>query len=134
MRPAPPDKLVAAHAETRWGLPLSVVAPLFLQRKPAAQPKKESTLAGDIPDVFDQSGAIIAPPVSESPIFEAPPPPPAAPASVAPAPAAPAAPRAGTEFVERPKPARHVPAKPGAARDLAELFGQPAKRTWMPIQ
>jgi predicted regulator of Ras-like GTPase activity (Roadblock/LC7/MglB family) len=130
MQPPPSEELVAAHAETRLGLPLSVVAPLFLQRKGAPAKKKASNAAEEIPDLFYQGDgsepplpASFTPPPVAAPVTqvttvrsESVPTTVSAPAS---APAAPPAPVADAGPRKR-------------VKDLAELFGQPDKRNWTP--
>jgi predicted regulator of Ras-like GTPase activity (Roadblock/LC7/MglB family) len=111
MKPSPADELVAAHEQTRIGLPLSVVAPLFLQRKPVA-PKQAHDPAGDIPPVFYQAGT--APVLAETTeeLSE-----PATEPKVESSPSPVVEPESG--------PRKRV-------QDLAELFGQPEKRNWTP--
>lgn len=122
----------SAFGDTRVEVPLSVVAPIFLKHKPAG-PKKAATF-DDIPDVFGPSGQITAPPESAP----APPPRPR-PAAPAPAPVArpvAPAPAPAPVFTPAASPAR-APVADGAsgrtaAKNLAELFGEPEKRNWTP--
>jgi hypothetical protein len=112
-------------------LPLNMIAPLFMaKRKPVAS-RKAVAVDENIPDLFTADGvrpslestvSSVAPtPVAETPV-------PSAPAPIqapTPQPAA-TSPPAGDP--------RSVPASiPGRqARDLGELFGQPAKKSWTP--
>src|SRR4051812_22029554 len=68
MHPAASEELAAAHAEERLGIPLSVVAPLFLQRKTGTGPKKKAAGASEeIPDLFYQGDG--SPPATAAPLF-----------------------------------------------------------------
>ena len=104
----PPDVLGSPHGAMMVNLPLSVVAPMFLKTKNgAASPRPPMSDLG-IPDVFATPGK----PAPEA----APAPPP--PVVVAPPPAAVAEPA--------------LPATRQRATNLAELFGEPGKKTWTP--
>jgi len=118
MQPSAPDELVAAHEQIQVGLPLSVIAPLFLQRKPA-QSKKGGAVAEDIPDVFFQAGS--GP--EQPPPVEAPAAPRPARAAIAPA---------EPEPEVAPAPLPEILTGRKRVKDLAELFGQPEKRHWTP--
>jgi predicted regulator of Ras-like GTPase activity (Roadblock/LC7/MglB family) len=132
MQPQPPEELITAHEQIQIGLPLSVIAPLFLQRKPTP-PKKGGDFAQDIPDVFFQGGtgpdvppAAAAP--APAPVVESP-----RPATKARAPIQPDPEPAPEPEISLPAPLLSEPA-PGRRRvkDLAELFGLPEKRHWTP--
>ncbi len=123
LNPEPPESMASANLDTqsdyRVELPLSFVAPLYLQFRPSSTQKKAATLA-HIPDVFNSD----AQPSAESvPSAE----PEAADSAPAPAPSAPAQP-APPEAEE--EAAAKTPRKP--SQDLAELFGEPGKRNWTP--
>lgn len=103
----PPAVLGSPHGATVVNLPLSVVAPMFLKkRNGAASPRPPLSDLG-IPDVFTTPGK----PAPE----DAPAPPP--PAAAAPVPAVPAP--------VAPEPRQR-------AANLAELFGEPGKKSWTP--
>jgi len=124
MQPAGADELVAAHAETRIGLPLSVVAPLFLQRKPATAAKKAGGFAGDIPRCVS-AGGLVAPLATAA---EEPP-------RACSGGCADSSARYESEFEPEPSARIFAAAEPDPGlqvRDLAELFGQPDKRNWTP--
>lgn len=135
MQPSASEELAAAHADSRLGLPLSVVAPLFLQRNKGAAPKKKAAGASEeIPDLFYQGDGSL--PATAAPLFA-----PAAPPAPTPAPAPAARPASAEASAAKAAPA--VPAAPASAavepgnrkvKDLAELFGQPDKRAWTPSE
>lgn len=118
LKPSSPAVLASVHAETRLELPLNVVAPLYLQLRPASQPPKKSAVSTNIPDVFSAKG-LIAPSPDTEPAISAP-----APATVRTAPA-PATVRTAPTPVAPPAPQK-------IAENLAELFGEPDKRNWTP--
>jgi predicted regulator of Ras-like GTPase activity (Roadblock/LC7/MglB family) len=55
LKACPPEALASTHAETRLELPLNVLAPLFLQRRTAPQPRKTAVPIG-VPDLFSSAG------------------------------------------------------------------------------
>jgi predicted regulator of Ras-like GTPase activity (Roadblock/LC7/MglB family) len=127
MQPPPSEELAAAHAETRLGLPLSVVAPLFLQRKGAPARKKSSNAAEEIPDLFYQGDG------SEPPLPAAFTPPPAPPpATQVTTVRSESVPASVTAPAAAPAPAVADGGPRKREKDLAELFGQPDKRNWTP--
>jgi predicted regulator of Ras-like GTPase activity (Roadblock/LC7/MglB family) len=107
LQPEAPDSLIAAHADTRIELPLSIIAPLYLQRRP--QTPKRAGITMDVPDLFQAGGPVpaAAPPEEEkrTPLGSLIAAPPAEPGN--------------TEIRRR-------------VQDLADLFGQPDKRNWTP--
>jgi predicted regulator of Ras-like GTPase activity (Roadblock/LC7/MglB family) len=107
LEPAAPASLIAAHAETRIELPLSVVAPLFLQRRPSQGPKRQG-ITVDVPDVFQPA------------------PPEAPPSGLGAMPSA-----LGAMISQPPDQAGNTEIR-RRVQDLADLFGQPDKRNWTP--
>lgn len=140
LRPAPAKDIAADHAGTVLELPLSVVAPLFLQQ---SRYKAKKTAAPEgIPDLFSNKGEKIEQPEPEAdeevaeeteaaaPEIVAPPPPPR-PVAPPPRPAPPAAPVAPA----RPAAPAVVPAfipDRQRAQSLGHLFGEPNKKNWTP--
>jgi len=124
LNPAPPQSMSSANLDTqsdyRVELPLSFVAPLYLQYRPASTQKKASTLA-EIPDVFSSDAQPSTEPVSSVETE-------AAESAPAPAPSAPVQPASPIQ-AEQDAPAQ-ASRKP--SQDLAELFGEPGKRNWTP--
>jgi len=120
LNPPPPPSMASSNLETqvdyRVDLPLNFIAPLYLQHRSASGAKK-SGLAAEIPDMFGPTGQRLAEAPATAPAEE-------------PAPAVSAAPQETSVSA----PVRNAPAKgarkPGEA--LAELFGEPDKRTWTP--
>jgi predicted regulator of Ras-like GTPase activity (Roadblock/LC7/MglB family) len=111
----PPAAFASNFAEVRLEWPLNVIAPMFLQARPKKEPRP-TPLHIDIPDVFspkDQQSPLPTPAQAGSSQQAPTQPSTVAPAFVAPAETAPATPRK-------------------AAKDLAELFGEPDKRNWTP--
>jgi predicted regulator of Ras-like GTPase activity (Roadblock/LC7/MglB family) len=134
LRPAPDGDVALDQAGTVLELPLSVVAPLYLQQ--SRYKAKKSSVPGGIPDLFSNKGdkldqtqfaqEVQAAEAAEeeeqeeaeaAPVVKAPPRP-AAPAAPAHAPA----PAAVPAFI--PDPTR--------AKSLAELFAEPNKKNWTP--
>jgi predicted regulator of Ras-like GTPase activity (Roadblock/LC7/MglB family) len=105
--PAVAATLADELAETAVDLPLPVIAPLFLARKKPAGAAKKVDIGEDIPDVFQGRG--LSPAVTQA----------AAPAA-APAPEPVAAPVAT--------------ATDAVPKDIGEVFGQPGRRNWTPIE
>ncbi len=120
LKPPCVEALQSPLAGTLLPLPLSVVAPLYLQHRPATRSAKLAAAVASIPDVFASSKP--EPPAAEAPAGP-PTPEPAAEDQAAtkpePPPAAPA-----------PAPAPATAAK--APQNIAELFGEPRKRNWTP--
>jgi predicted regulator of Ras-like GTPase activity (Roadblock/LC7/MglB family) len=137
LRPAPNGDVALDQAGTILELPLSVVAPLYLQQ--SKYKAKKSSVPGGIPDLFSNKGdkldqtqfaqEVQAAEAAEeeeeqeeaeaAPVFKA-----------APRPVAPAVPA----LAPTPAPAA-VPAfipDPTRAKSLAELFGEPNKKNWTP--
>jgi predicted regulator of Ras-like GTPase activity (Roadblock/LC7/MglB family) len=107
----PAAVLGSPHGATTLSLPLSVVAPMFLKKRGGAAPQRQPVSDLGIPDVFATPGKPAAAETgSPAPVATAPAPVP----SPAPAPA----------------PATPAPRKPAA--NLAELFGEPGKKSWTP--
>jgi len=118
----PPSKpaLVSINAENRITLPLGLIAPLFLKSRGAGQARKRTSVAQDIPDLFNAAGKPIAPSMA------------AAQATAAPAAVEPAAPAAATPApASVPSPAA-VPVQKKTPTNLSELFNEPAKKSWTP--
>jgi predicted regulator of Ras-like GTPase activity (Roadblock/LC7/MglB family) len=138
IRPAIPPTFQSPHNNQVLDLPLPVFVPLFFaQRKPIRAGKMMSV--PDVPDLFARP--VVAAPApaavaaAQAPVPSAPPP---VPASVAPAPI--------------PLPSAAIPAPPtkaalGAASvapitpfseqeipDIGDVFGQPGKRHWTPVE
>ncbi|HXI52050.1 MAG TPA: hypothetical protein VNH84_11110 [Candidatus Saccharimonadales bacterium] len=136
----PPSKAaqVSINGENRISLPLGVIAPLFMKSRSGGQGRKKA-VSESIPDLFSAAGKPLPQPAAaEAEAPAAPAPAPAAPMPTpqpfptsAPAPAAAAAPA-------RPAmpPPFALPAAPAAAgkapTNLAELFGEPTKKSWTP--
>lgn len=76
LKPCPAEVLSSSHAETPLALPLHVLAPLFLQRRPTQQPRKSAAQI-NIPDLFSSLGEQLTTSVPEesTPAPPAPPPP-----------------------------------------------------------
>jgi predicted regulator of Ras-like GTPase activity (Roadblock/LC7/MglB family) len=72
LNPCPPEALSSPQAETRLELPLNVLAPLFLHRRPAQRRKSVAPI--DVPDLFSVSGEQLATDVPEQSAPEVPPP------------------------------------------------------------
>jgi predicted regulator of Ras-like GTPase activity (Roadblock/LC7/MglB family) len=144
-RPAPDRDLSQEHAGTVLELPLSVVAPLYLQQN--KYKAKKSSVPGDIPDLFSNKGEKLeqSMPVADTEVEEeeevpAPIPPP----RPAPRPAPVAPPRAVAPAAPQPAPApapapvfapAAVPAyspQPTRAENLSQLFREPNKKNWTP--
>jgi len=139
LKPPPPEALKSPLGATPLALPLSVVAPLYLQqRQPPTQQKLASALAS-IPDVFSSTKpkpAADAPAVPTTPDVPAAPPP-AAPPPVAPPPAAPppavtAPPVPAQAEVQSLVSMAPQMAAPKCPQNIAELFGAPQKKNWTP--
>jgi predicted regulator of Ras-like GTPase activity (Roadblock/LC7/MglB family) len=116
----PPDAFASSFADMPLEWPLSVIAPMFLQKRPQKTPKAKA-LKSDIPDVFSPTNR---PNAAPAPAAAPEPEPEPEPEVVQPRPRA-----TPTAAVEQPAPAvapRSVP------KDLAELFGEPEKRNWTP--
>lgn len=107
--PGCPSEVTASpNGATVVNLPLSVLAPMFLKRRGSTAPRRPMSDLG-IPDVFATPGK----PAAEPP-------------AVAPAPvAAVESPAALAPVAPEPPPQRK-------ATNLAELFGEPGKKTWTP--
>ena len=137
LRPAPDGEVAVDQAGTVLELPLSVVAPLYLQQ--SKYKAKQSSVPGGIPDLFSNKGEKLdqtqfaqevqaAEAAEEEEEAEAAPVVKAPPRPAPPRPAAPSAP------AHAPAPAA-VPAfipDPTRAKSLAELFGEPNKKNWTP--
>lgn len=104
--PAPAATLGAAHDETAVDVPLKLVIPHFMAGRKPAPAQKQVTVDQSIPDVF--AGKTAAPAAPPAP-------------ALTPAPAAQAAP---------PAPAAPAP----APSKLGQIFGQPAKAAWTPVE
>jgi len=132
LRPAPEGDVALDQAGTVLELPLSVVAPLYLQQ--SKYKAKTSSVPGGIPDLFSNKGdkldqtqfaqEVQAAEAAEeeeeaeaAPVVKAPP-----------RPAAPAAPAHAPAPVAVPA---YIP-DPTRAKSLAELFGEPNKKNWTP--
>ncbi|HUR47782.1 MAG TPA: hypothetical protein VMZ27_17995, partial [Candidatus Saccharimonadales bacterium] len=106
----PPDAFASSFADVTLEWPLGVIAPMFLQSRPAKTPKSKGPKI-DIPDVFNSAkGGAAAPAQAEEPEPEEK-------AVAAPAP---------VQEVAEPAAPKRMP------KDLAELFGEPEKRNWTP--
>lgn len=135
LRPIPTDAQNTQHGELRVCFPLPVVAPLFLRKTGANQPRRKAAVDQSIPDLFSAHG--VPNPAATAPV----PVPPAAPARPpAPVPAA-ATTAPSTPPAPAPSPVVPVPSSvaPEAAavprltpRNLAQVFNEPGKRTWTP--
>jgi predicted regulator of Ras-like GTPase activity (Roadblock/LC7/MglB family) len=100
-----PPAAQSSQGDTILEIPLKTIAPLFMAKRRAATPQRKVFVSQSIPDLF---GGLVKPAADATPA--------SAPASAAPTPAAP------------------VPA-PGPQPDkLGELFGQPFKSEWSPIE
>jgi predicted regulator of Ras-like GTPase activity (Roadblock/LC7/MglB family) len=129
----PPSKpaQVSIHGETRISLPLGVIAPLFMKSRSGGQGRKK-TVSESIPDLFSAAGKPLPPPAAAeaeapaAPMLTPQPFPTSAPASAAAA--APARPATPPPFALPPAPA----AAGKAPTNLAELFGEPSKKSWTP--
>lgn len=109
----PPSKSaqVSINGVNRLSLPLGMIAPLFMKARGAAQVRRRTTVADDIPDLFSSAGTPLTPlqPTTSAP--------------AAPMPSAATA----TQRAEAPAAApKKVPA------NLSELFEEPTKKTWTP--
>lgn len=124
LKPPSPEALKSPLGGTPLAMPLSVVAPLYLQQRPAPVQHKLTSDLASIPDVFASTkpAPAAAPPTSVA-SAEVPPPPPTAPTEI-PVPAP----------VESPSVAQEEPpmAAPKRPENIAELFGEPQKRNWTP--
>jgi len=110
LSPAIPATVAAELADTAVDLPLPVIAPLYLAKKKPAAAAKKYEVGDDIPDVFQGRG--LSPAVTQAAVA-------AAAAAAAPA----------------PEPAAPVAAAPDAVpKDIGEVFGQPGRRNWTPIE
>ena len=129
----PPSKpaQVSINGENRIALPLGLIAPLFLKSRVAAQGRRKTAVAGDIPDLFSAAGKPIPP--AAVPV-EAPVPVAAAEAAPSPQPQAPSpqpqVPRPAAQAPELPS--MPAPAPKTAPTNLSELFGEPNKKSWTP--
>jgi predicted regulator of Ras-like GTPase activity (Roadblock/LC7/MglB family) len=119
LNPPPSSEMASANLATqldfRIELPLSFIAPLYLQqRSAAAGAKKQGVEPTAIPDVISREET----PVSDEAAEED---------------SSPAIP-AALEFAPAAKAARGAPAKSGkkSGEQLAELLGEPNKRNWTP--
>jgi len=133
--------------ETELGLPLPIIAPLFLARKKPAAPQRRYAIEEHIPDIFAGKGmtpsaearvpapaAPAAPPTSAAPPMpatSAAPPAPAPPVFRTPAPSAPSVP---VRPAVAPAPVSHVAAAPGRPQEIGEVFGQPGRKNWTPSE
>lgn len=106
---------LATAMDYRVDLPLNFVAPLYLQHRAAPAQQRKADLRADIPDVFSQPGQAVEAPASPA-VYAAP----------LAAPAAPVAPAAA------PPPSAPAKRPRKSGDELAELFGEPDKRTWTP--
>jgi len=94
--------------DTVVDLPLPVIAPLFLARKKPAAAQKKYDVGEDIPDVFQGRG--LSPAVTAAAAAAAAPP------------------------VEEPAPAPAPAAPASMPKDIGEVFGQPGRKNWTPIE
>ena len=118
----PPSKPahVSINGENRLLLPLSLVAPLFLKSRGAAQGRRKTRAADSIPDLFSATGKPQPqPPAAAEPAVGAVAAPAVEPAAPSPSAAVPAAPAM-------------APAPRKAPTNLCELFNEPNKKTWTP--
>lgn len=147
LRPAPDGDVALDQAATVLELPLSVIAPLYLQQ--SKYKAKKSNVPGGIPDLFSSKGDKLPQPEAieeveeveeeveaEAPVFVPATPPqpvrPAVPRAVVSPPAAVPAPASAP--VAAPA-AAAVPAcmpEPTRAKTLAQLFNEPNKKNWTP--
>jgi predicted regulator of Ras-like GTPase activity (Roadblock/LC7/MglB family) len=135
LRPAPDGDVAPEQAGTVLELPLSVVAPLYLQQ--SRYKAKQSSVPGGIPDLFSNKGDKLdqtqfaqevqaAEAAEEEEEQEE--------AETAPVVKAPSRPAAPAAPAHAPAPAA-VPAyvpEPTRAKSLAELFAEPNKKNWTP--
>jgi len=138
LRPAPAGDVALDQAGTVLDLPLSVIAPLFLQQ--SKYKAKQSSVPAGIPDLFSSKGEKLEQeePEEEAEVFK--PAPPQAPRPTAPTPRAAApAPAPAPAVAEAPAPApAAAPVVPAMiperrkAQNLSELFGEPNKKNWTP--
>lgn len=109
----PPSKSaqVSINGVNRLSLPLGMIAPFFMKARGAAQVRRRTNVADDIPDLFSSAGTPLTPPQ---------------PTTSAQTPTTPDAANA-TQRAEAPAAA---PKK--APTNLSELFDEPTKKTWTP--
>ena len=109
----PPSKSaqVSINGVNRLSLPLGMIAPFFMKARGAAQVRRRTSVADDIPDLFSSAGTPLTPPQL------------ATSAAAAQTPSAATA----TQRAEAPAAApKKIPT------NLSELFDEPAKKTWTP--
>jgi predicted regulator of Ras-like GTPase activity (Roadblock/LC7/MglB family) len=147
----PPSKpaLVSINGDQRVSIPLHIVGPLFIKLRPTGGGRKRAEVMTEIPDLFNTGRgpsstqaqiqaqqppsvapqpAVARPPAPVAPVASAP-----APAPVPVAPVAPMAPVVPVAPVAAARPAPEPVAAPvRRATNLAELFGEPTKKTWTP--
>lgn len=109
----PPSKSaqVSINGVNRLSLPLGMIAPFFMKARGAAQVRRRTTVADDIPDLFSAAGTPLTPRQ------------PATSAAAAQTPSAATPPQRAEAPAAAPK---KVPT------NLSELFDEPAKKTWTP--
>ncbi|HEX3716781.1 MAG TPA: roadblock/LC7 domain-containing protein [Verrucomicrobiae bacterium] len=101
---ATPPASQSSQGDTILEIPLKTIAPLFMAKRRAATPQRKVFVSQSIPDLF---GGLVKPAADAPPASS----PASAPASAAP-----------------------VPAPAPQPDKLGELFGQPSKSEWSPIE
>ena len=129
--------------ETELGLPLPIIAPLFLARKKPVAPQRKYAITEHIPDIFAGRGmtpsaqARVSAPATSAPLAPAAPAVPAVPVA-APAPVfrtpAPSAPSVPVRPAVAPAPVAPVAAAPARPQEIGEVFGQPGRKNWTPSE
>jgi predicted regulator of Ras-like GTPase activity (Roadblock/LC7/MglB family) len=137
---SPPEALGFMAVDNRLELPLPVVAPLFFQHRPFAR-KNDAPFSSDVPEVFSsRASAAPEPELADEPVaaFVRKPHGSDTHTSVATevhAPKPPAQPVEAPPEVPDPavlEPPAPAPAAERVPHNLAELFGEPGKRSWTP--
>lgn len=121
LKPPSPSAQLSINGELRVALPLTLIAPLFLQKTGGAQSRRKTRVDEDIPDLFSAGGMMPAPAAPASPVPE--------PGAASPAPTT--APKSAPVSAAIPQDAAPSTSRP-SARNLSELFNEPDKRSWTP--
>jgi predicted regulator of Ras-like GTPase activity (Roadblock/LC7/MglB family) len=119
---------VSINAETRIPLPLGMIAPLFVKHRGNAGGRRRTAVTESIPDLFSAAGK------PNSPGAEVTTAPPSSAPVAAPLPF-PTSPSPSPSPAPAPVPAAAAPVATAPTRrptNLAELFGEPQKKSWTP--